>query len=102
MEVDPETGPLVAAAFALAADPQVPVAEVYRRAVTAGLAVGRSRFFRLLADPVYAAWIWVPAWPEAGEEAEGVEALHEPLVDARTFARVQLRLGGGLTRTGSG
>lgn len=85
----PELGSLVVAAFALAADPAIPIAEVYRRAKANGLGVARSRFFKLLRDPVYAGRIRVPA--AQGEPEEEVEGLHEPIVDAATFARVQLR-----------
>jgi site-specific DNA recombinase len=85
----PEQAPLVAGAFELAADPALPIAEVYRRAKRLGLRVGRSRFFKLLKDPVYTGKIEIDAWRD--EPAETVAAVHEPIVDERTFARVQLR-----------
>ena len=88
---DPVRGPLVAAAFELAADGHLPVAEVYRRARRNGLDVARSRFYRMLRDEVYVGRITVEAWPEMGEPEEDVPALHEPIVSELTFARVQRR-----------
>ena len=86
---DPVQGPLVAGAFALAADGALPIDEVFRRAKGNGLRVNKSRFHTMLRQPVYAGRIRVPA--HDGEPEEHVEAVHEPLVDAATWARVQER-----------
>ena len=88
---DPETGPLVSAAFEIAADGVLPIAEVYRRAKANGLHVARSRFYKMLQDESYLGRIHLDAWEEMGEPAEVIHALHAPLVSELTFARVQRR-----------
>ena len=86
---DPIQAPLIAGAFALAADGALPLDEVYRRAKAQGLRVARSRFFVLLRQPAYVGRIVVPA--VEGEPEVEVLARHEPIVDEATWARVQLR-----------
>lgn len=87
---DPEQAPIVAGAFELAADPSLPLAEVYRRAKRLGLRVGHSRFFELLRNPVYVGKVELVTWRD--EPAETVVATHEPIVEERVYARAQFRI----------
>ena len=92
MAPDPETAPHVAAAFEMAGDPALTPAEAYRRMKAAGMRLVRSRFFTMLRDVTYLGRVAVPAWEEAGEAAQEVNGLHEPIVTEVQFARVQARL----------
>ena len=85
----PDQAPLVAAAFALAADGALPIDEVYRRAKANGLRIGRSRFHALLRQPAYVGRIRVPALD--GDPERDVDGRHVGIVDAATWARVQER-----------
>lgn len=86
---DPVQGPLVAAAFALAADGALALEDVYQRAKAQGLRVQRTRFYDLLRQAAYVGRIAVPE--RDGAPAQTVPAQHEPLVDEPTWARVQAR-----------
>src|SRR5690606_39588837 len=67
----------------------LPLEVIRRRLREAGFRCSKNQFTLLLRNPIYAGRIVVPAWK--GEPEEEVQGVHEPLVDAGTFARGQSR-----------
>ncbi len=80
---------VVREAFRRAGETDEPMESIRRSLATAGLAVERNRFTRLLRSPLYTGRIVIPAW--GGEPETEVAGLHEPLVSAEAFAAVQVR-----------
>ena len=80
----PDAGHVVEA-FALAADTDLPLAEIARRLRGVGWRCSKNQLGVLLRNPLYVGLIPVPAG--AGDPAQLVAGRHEPLVDRATFDR---------------
>jgi site-specific DNA recombinase len=94
-----EGAAFVSEAFrAVAAHPERPVDHARQALAARGFRCSANQFLLLLRNPIYTGRIIVPA--DGKEPEQEVEGLHEPLVDAATFAAVQRRLSAGSrTRT---
>ena len=80
-------------AFRLAAETDEPVKAIGRRLRRAGWRCSNNQLFTLLRNPLYAGRIVIPAWQHGAinEPEVVVDGLHEPLIDAAVFAKVQRR-----------
>ena len=94
---DEALAPLVREAFALAAAGHTSLDAIrkkLKRPSGRPFIQSRYRFGQLLRNRAYLGQVRVKADKREGRPEEWVEGLHEPLVDADTFARVQRRLDG--------
>lgn len=87
---------LVREAFDLVAAGHVSAEEVRRRLYKRGLTIGKSKFTELLRNVVYCGLLGISAWRDEPEEV--VRGLHEPIVTADVFERVQEVLAGKVKR----
>ena len=85
--VPSDDAPLVRRAFELASDAGRSMESIRLELRKAGLRISKMQFTRLLRSAVYAGRIVVPAW--GGEPATVVDGVHEPLVEAALFDRIQ-------------
>ena len=87
MQIHPEKGELVRELFrefSLGVHSQ---SDILKMNKYKSLKLSKSNLSRILKNPIYKGVIVVPAYGEESEEI--VEALHEPLVDHKTFKKVQ-------------
>lgn len=68
------------------------VMEIWKRAKSKGLKVGRSQMWNLLRNPIYCGKIFIPAYKD--ENARTVKATHEPIISQELFDEVQDVLNG--------
>jgi len=87
MQIHPEKGELVRELFkdfSLGVHSQNDILKMNKYK---SLKLSKSNLSRILKNPIYKGVIVVPAYGEESEEI--IEALHEPLIDHKTFKKVQ-------------
>jgi site-specific DNA recombinase len=93
---DAERAPYIRQAFELMATGQNTKSGVLKIVTDAGLTTARGKplsaqtFQAILRNPLFAGWVTLPS----DENFEPVRGLHEPIIDQKTFDRVQAILDG--------
>jgi site-specific DNA recombinase len=93
---DAERAPYIRQAFELMATGQNTKSAVLKIVTDAGLPTARGKplsaqtFQAILRNPLFAGWVTLPS----DENFEPVRGLHEPIIDQKTFDRVQAILDG--------
>ena len=95
--VPSEKAPLVEQAFRMVIESGKPVDEIRRIMQRKGLKISRSRFHKVIRNPVYIGKITVPAYKD--EDMEIVEGLHQGIVPPKLFYQVQDLLNGRKRKT---
>lgn len=88
---------LIEEAFRMVVETGKPVDEIRRVMLKKGLKISRSRFHKVIRNPVYIGKITVPAYKD--EDMEIVEGLHQGIVPERLFYQVQDVLNGRKRKT---
>ena len=87
VEIDPKVGPLVREAFEEVAKGMKAPTLVWREMKSRGLKCERQSFFDMLRNRFYIGEVFVPAYNNDPDQY--VKGEHEPLIDAKTFFKVQ-------------
>ena len=87
VEIDPEMGPLVREAFEEVAKGLKAPTLVWREMKSRGLKCEKQSFFDMLRNRFYVGDVFVPAYNNDPDQY--VKGEHEPLIDSKTFYKVQ-------------